>query len=88
MGLLQCWLDVGSMVIFIAAVLHLVWTFNLELLFLNFRFYIFNQQRFRADSTTIPALQQALPVIGNPIATPYQNETFNLQRPKTLITEL
>jgi hypothetical protein len=25
-------------------------------------FYIFNQQRFRADTTTIPALQQALPV--------------------------
>ncbi|MBK7307670.1 MAG: hypothetical protein IPI88_11975 [Chitinophagaceae bacterium] len=42
--------------------LHLGRTFNLELLFVNFSFYIFNQQRFRADSTTIPALQQALPV--------------------------
>jgi hypothetical protein len=33
---------------FIAVVLHLGWTFNLELLFVNFSFYIFNQQRFRA----------------------------------------
>ncbi|MBK9486430.1 MAG: hypothetical protein IPO01_14950 [Chitinophagaceae bacterium] len=45
--------------------LHLGWTFNLELLFVNFSFYIFNQQRFRADLATIPALQQALPVSGN-----------------------
>ncbi|MBK7307656.1 MAG: hypothetical protein IPI88_11900 [Chitinophagaceae bacterium] len=45
--------------------LHLGWTFNLELLFVNFSFYIFNQQRFRADLATIPALQQALLVSGN-----------------------
>jgi hypothetical protein len=42
---------------FISIVLHLGWTFNLELLFVNFYFYIFNQQRFRADTATIPALQ-------------------------------
>ena len=34
---------------FIAVVLHLGWTFNLGLLFVNLYFYIFNQQRFRAD---------------------------------------
>jgi hypothetical protein len=33
---------------FIAVVLHLGWTFNLGLLFVNLYFYIFNQQRFRA----------------------------------------
>ena len=33
---------------FIAVVLHLGWTFNLELLFVNLYYYIFNQQRFRA----------------------------------------
>jgi nicotinamide riboside transporter PnuC len=38
-------------------VLHLGWTFNLGLLFVNMYFYIFNQQRFRADTATIPALQ-------------------------------
>ena len=32
----------------IAVVLHLGWTFNLGLLFVNLYFYIFNQQRFRA----------------------------------------
>jgi hypothetical protein len=48
---------------FIAVVLHLGWTFIAELLFVNLYFYIFNQQRFRADTTTIPALQQALPVV-------------------------
>jgi hypothetical protein len=42
---------------FIAVVLHLGWTFNLGLLFVNLYFYIFNQQRFRADTATIPALQ-------------------------------
>jgi nicotinamide riboside transporter PnuC len=36
---------------------HLGWTFNLGLLFVNLYFYIFNQQRFRADTATIPALQ-------------------------------
>ena len=34
---------------FIAVVLHLGWTYNVELLFVNLYFYIFNQQRFRAD---------------------------------------
>jgi hypothetical protein len=34
---------------FIAVVLHLGWTYNVELLFVNFYFNIFNQQRFRAD---------------------------------------
>jgi hypothetical protein len=38
-------------------VLHLGWTYIIELLFVNLYFYIFNQQRFRADTTTIPALQ-------------------------------
>jgi nicotinamide riboside transporter PnuC len=32
-------------------------TFNLGLLFVNLYFYLFNQQRFRADTATIPALQ-------------------------------
>ena len=51
---------------FIAVVLHLGWTFNLGLLFVNLYFYIFNQQRFRADEQWIPALQQALPVACKP----------------------
>jgi hypothetical protein len=38
-------------------VLHLGWTNIAELLFVNLYFYIFNQQRFRADTATIPALQ-------------------------------
>jgi hypothetical protein len=42
---------------FIAVVLHLGWTFVVGLLFVNLYFYIFNQQRFRADTATIPALQ-------------------------------
>ncbi|MBP8114137.1 MAG: hypothetical protein KAY50_02210 [Chitinophagaceae bacterium] len=58
--MLQGWLDIGAIGHFIPVVLHLGWTFNLGLLFVNFSFYIFNKQRFRADSTTIPALQQAL----------------------------
>jgi len=33
---------------FIAVVLHLGWTYNPELLFVNLYFYIFNQQRFQA----------------------------------------
>jgi hypothetical protein len=42
---------------FIAVVLHLGWTNIVGLLFVNLYFYIFNQQRFRADTATIPALQ-------------------------------
>jgi hypothetical protein len=42
---------------FIAVVLHLGWTYIVELLFVNLYFYIFIQQRFRADTATIPALQ-------------------------------
>jgi hypothetical protein len=57
LGLLQGWLDIGAIGHFIAVVLHLGWTINLGLLFVNFYFYIFNQQRFRADTATIPALQ-------------------------------
>jgi hypothetical protein len=34
---------------FIAVVLHLGWTYIVGLLFVNRYFYIFNQQRFRAD---------------------------------------
>jgi hypothetical protein len=56
-GLLQGWLDIGAMGIFIAVVLHLGWTYIVGLLFVNLYFYIFNQQRFRADTATIPALQ-------------------------------
>jgi hypothetical protein len=48
----------------IAVVLHLGWTNVVGLLFVNLYFYIFNQQRFRADEQLIPALQQALPVSG------------------------
>ena len=57
LGLLQGWLDIGAIGHFIAFVLHLGRTFNLVLLFGNLYFYIFIQQRFRADSVTIPALQ-------------------------------
>ena len=57
LGLLQGWLDIGEMII--AIVLRLGWTNIVELLFVNLYFYIFIQQRFRADTTTIPALQQA-----------------------------
>jgi hypothetical protein len=42
---------------FIAVVLHLGWTYIVGLLFVNLYFYIFSQQRFRADTATIPALQ-------------------------------
>jgi nicotinamide riboside transporter PnuC len=48
LGLLQGWLDIGAMVIFIAVVHHLGWTYIVGLLFVNLYFYIFNQQRFRA----------------------------------------
>jgi nicotinamide riboside transporter PnuC len=34
---------------FIAVVLHPGWTYIVGLLFVNLYFYIFNQQRFRAD---------------------------------------
>jgi hypothetical protein len=57
LGLLQGWLDVGAIGHFIAVVLHLGWTNIAGLLFVNLYFYIFNQQRFRADTATIPALQ-------------------------------
>ena len=57
---------------FIAVVLHLGWTYIVGLLFVNLYFYIFNQQRFRADGMLIPALQQALPVVRNLIC----NSTF------------
>ena len=50
---------------FIVVVLHPGWTIIAELLFVNLYFYIFNQQQFRADTATIPALQQALPVVCN-----------------------
>jgi hypothetical protein len=42
---------------FIAVVLHLGRTNIAGLLFVNLYFYIFNQQRFRADTAAIPALQ-------------------------------
>jgi nicotinamide riboside transporter PnuC len=57
LGLLQGWLDIGAIGHFIAVVLHLGWTYIIGLLFVNLYFYIFNQQRFRADTATIPALQ-------------------------------
>jgi hypothetical protein len=49
LGLLQGWQDVGAIGHFIAVVLHLGWTNIAGLLFVNLYFYIFNQQRFRAD---------------------------------------
>jgi hypothetical protein len=57
LGLLQGWLDIGAIGHFIAVVLHLGWTNIVGLLFVNLYFYIFNQQRFRADKQRIPALQ-------------------------------
>jgi hypothetical protein len=57
LGLLQGWLDIGAIGHLIAVVLHLGWTFTFGLLFVNLYFYIFNKQRFRADTATIPALQ-------------------------------
>ncbi|WP_460559845.1 hypothetical protein [Ferruginibacter profundus] len=42
MGLLQGWLDIGAIGHFIAVVLHLGWTYIVELLFVNFSFYFFN----------------------------------------------
>jgi hypothetical protein len=49
LGLLQGWLDIGAIGHFIAVVLHLGWTNTVGLLFVNLYFYIFSQQRFRAD---------------------------------------
>jgi hypothetical protein len=49
LGLLQGWQEVGAIGHFNAVVLHLGWTYIVELLFVNVYFYIFNQQRFRAD---------------------------------------
>ncbi len=64
---------------FIAIVLHLGRTFNHELLFVNFSFYIFNQQRFRAVTTTIPALQKPQLVVSNYYEVPtYHSIFFNL----------
>jgi hypothetical protein len=57
LGLLQGWLDVRAIGHFIAVVLHLGRTYFVGLLFVNLYFYIFNQQRFRADTAAIPALQ-------------------------------
>jgi nicotinamide riboside transporter PnuC len=47
--LLQGWLDIEAIGHFVAVVLHLRWTYFVGLLFVNLYFYIFNQQRFRAD---------------------------------------
>jgi hypothetical protein len=41
--------------------------------------------QFRAEGFQIPQHRKALFVIGNPIATPYDTETFTLQGPKFLI---
>jgi hypothetical protein len=60
----------------IAVVLHLGWTNIVELLFVNLYFYIFNQQRFRADKQRIPALQQALPVTCKPNEQLYSKNDF------------
>jgi nicotinamide riboside transporter PnuC len=49
LGLLQGWLDIGAIGHFIAVVLDLGWTYIVGLLFVTMYFYIFNQQRFRAD---------------------------------------
>ena len=54
---------------FIAVVLQPGRTYIVGLLFVNLYFYIFIQQRFRADTATIPALQQALTVVGKLKAT-------------------
>jgi hypothetical protein len=49
LGLLQGWLDIGAMVIL--SLLCFIWAGHtiVGLLFVNLYFYIFNQQRFRAD---------------------------------------
>jgi nicotinamide riboside transporter PnuC len=60
LGLLQGWLDIGAIGHFIAVVLHLGWTYIVGLLFVNLYFYIFNQQRFRADGMLFPHLHKAL----------------------------
>ena len=46
---------------FIAVVLHLGWTNNAGLLFVNFYFFIFNHQRFRAGQA-MNAAPAAIPV--------------------------
>jgi nicotinamide riboside transporter PnuC len=57
LGLLQGWLDIGAMVILSLLCFCFGWTYIVGLLFVNLYFYIFIQQRFRADTATIPALQ-------------------------------
>jgi len=49
LGLLQGWLDIGTMVIL--SLLCFIWAGQTSpgFLFVNLYFYIFNQQRFRAD---------------------------------------
>jgi hypothetical protein len=42
-------------------------------------FYIFNQQRFRADTATIPALQQALPVVCKFYSSKIERREFNMK---------
>jgi hypothetical protein len=49
LGLLQGWPDIEAIGHYIAVVFHLGWTNIAGLLFVNLYFYIFNQQRFRAD---------------------------------------
>jgi hypothetical protein len=49
LGLLQGWLNIEAMGIFIAVVLHLGQTNIVGILFVNLYFYIFIQHRFRVD---------------------------------------
>jgi hypothetical protein len=65
-------------------VLHLGWTFIVELLFVNLYFYIFNQQRFRADTATIPALQASPARCLQPICTLHNSQQTQILRPKIL----
>jgi hypothetical protein len=57
LGLLQGWLDIGAMIILSLLCFCSGRRFSIWLLLVNFYFYIFNQQQFRADTATIPALQ-------------------------------
>jgi hypothetical protein len=45
-------------------VLHLGWTYIVELLFVNLYFYIFNQQRFRTSNEFQPC-SKPCPLCGN-----------------------
>jgi len=64
LGFMQVLLDVVSLNICSSVGCCSGWTFSIWLLFVNFYFFIFIQQRLWADVFQIQHLHKALPVMG------------------------